>query len=126
MVRNFQGKHREFGNFAKTQGILFAQVVDYLILKIHDIAIFATKCSISSWTVKSMEKHMEFASLLHPRDSDVLYLRRGCHIQNGSDGSGRSDCITRDKQRAISWGMTTTWRFRSCHAYFSFILTTLI
>ena len=23
-----QGKHREFGNFAKTQGILFAQVLD--------------------------------------------------------------------------------------------------
>ena len=29
-----QGKHREFGNFAKTQGIWFAQVVNSLILKI--------------------------------------------------------------------------------------------
>ena len=29
-----QGKHREFGNFAKTQGIWFAQVVHSLILKI--------------------------------------------------------------------------------------------
>ena len=36
-----QGKHREFGNFAKTQGIWFAQVVNSLILKIMDIAIFA-------------------------------------------------------------------------------------
>ena len=27
-----QGKHREFGNFAKTQGIWFAQVVKSLIL----------------------------------------------------------------------------------------------
>ena len=29
-----QGKHREFANFAKTQGIWFAQVVNYLILNI--------------------------------------------------------------------------------------------
>ena len=32
-----QGKHREFGNFAKTQGIWFAQVVNSLILKVKDI-----------------------------------------------------------------------------------------
>ena len=43
-----QGKHREFGNFAKTQGILFAQVVNSLILKVKDIAIFAAKISIFS------------------------------------------------------------------------------
>ena len=36
-----QGKHREFGNFAKTQGIWFAQVVNSLILKVKDIPIFA-------------------------------------------------------------------------------------
>ena len=36
-----QGKHREFGNFAKTQGILFGQVVNFLILKVKDIATFA-------------------------------------------------------------------------------------
>ena len=41
-----QGKHREFGNFAKTQGILFAQVVSSLILKIKDIVLFAPKISI--------------------------------------------------------------------------------
>ena len=41
-----QGKHREFGNFAKTQGILFGQVVNSLILKVKDIAIFAAKISI--------------------------------------------------------------------------------
>ena len=38
-----QGKHREFGNFAKTQGIWFAQVVNSLILKVKDISIFAAK-----------------------------------------------------------------------------------
>ena len=38
-----QGKHREFGNFAKTQGILFAQVVNSLILKVKDILIFGAK-----------------------------------------------------------------------------------
>ena len=50
-----QGKHREFGNFiktrgklrefclntGKTQGILLAQVVNVLILKVKDIAIVA-------------------------------------------------------------------------------------
>ena len=36
-----QGKHREFGNFAKTQGIWFAQVVNSLTLKVKDISIFA-------------------------------------------------------------------------------------
>ena len=44
-----QGKHREFGNFAKTgktQGILFAQVVNSLMPKVKDIAIFATEISI--------------------------------------------------------------------------------
>ena len=34
-----QGKHGEFGNFAKTQGILFAQVVNSLMPKVNDIAI---------------------------------------------------------------------------------------
>ena len=33
------------GNLAKTQGILFAQVVNYLILKVKDIVIFAVKIS---------------------------------------------------------------------------------
>ena len=41
-----QGRHREFGSFAKTQGILFAEVVNSLILKVKNIAIFATKISI--------------------------------------------------------------------------------
>ena len=37
-------KHREFGqNTGKTQGILFAQVVNTLIVKVKDIAIFAAK-----------------------------------------------------------------------------------
>ena len=57
-----QGKHREFGfvfktlgkhrecclNTGKTQGNLFAQVVNVLILKVKDIAIVAAKKSIFS------------------------------------------------------------------------------
>ena len=43
-----QGKDREFGNFAKTQGIWFAQNVNSLILKVKDISIFATKISLPS------------------------------------------------------------------------------
>ena len=41
-----QGKHREFGNLSKTQGILFAQVVNSLILKVKGIVIFVAKISI--------------------------------------------------------------------------------
>ena len=55
-----QGKHKEFGNFVKTQGkhrefylntgktqgILLAQVVNVLILKVKDIGIVAAKKSI--------------------------------------------------------------------------------
>ena len=36
--KSLSGKPREFGNFAKTQGILFAQVVNYLILKVKVLA----------------------------------------------------------------------------------------
>ena len=38
-----QGKHREFGNFAKTQEIVFAQVINFLVLKYLDIVIFVAK-----------------------------------------------------------------------------------
>ena len=40
-----KGKPKEFGNFAKTQGIWFAQVVNSLILKVNDISVFAAKIS---------------------------------------------------------------------------------
>ena len=43
-----QEKHREFGKFAKTKGILYAQIVNSLILKVKDIAIFTAKISILS------------------------------------------------------------------------------
>ena len=46
-----QGKHGEFGNFAETQGIWFAQVVNSLILNVKVISLFAAKISIlgGSW-----------------------------------------------------------------------------
>ena len=40
-----QGKHREFGNIAKTQGIWFSHFVNSLILKVKDILIFPAKIS---------------------------------------------------------------------------------
>ena len=40
-----QGKLGEFGNFAKTQGIWFAEVVNSQILKVKYISIFAAKIS---------------------------------------------------------------------------------
>ena len=44
-----QGKHREFClNTGKTHGILLAQVVNSLILKVKDVLIFAAKISIFS------------------------------------------------------------------------------
>ena len=45
-----RGKHRD-GNFAKTQRILFALVVNFLILNIQDIAIYAAKLSNFSKSV---------------------------------------------------------------------------
>ena len=39
--KSCEGKHMEFGNFAKTQGILCAQVVNSLILKVKNILVFA-------------------------------------------------------------------------------------
>ena len=42
-----RGKHREFDfNTGKTQGILLAQVVNVMIIKVKDIAIVAAKKSI--------------------------------------------------------------------------------
>ena len=38
-----QGKHKEFGNFAKTQEFWFAQVVNSRILKLKDISKFTAK-----------------------------------------------------------------------------------
>ena len=51
-----QGKHREFGNFAKTQGIWFAQIVDSLILKLKDILIFAAKITFIFWNLDKSAK----------------------------------------------------------------------
>ena len=42
-----QGKHKEFGNFAKTQGVLFTQVVHSLILDVQHIAIICVKVSFA-------------------------------------------------------------------------------
>ena len=40
-----QGKHREYRNLAKTQGIWFTQLLNFLILNVKDISIFAVKIS---------------------------------------------------------------------------------
>ena len=46
-IQGILSKYREFcQNTGKTQGILLAQVVNALILKVKDIAIFAAKKSI--------------------------------------------------------------------------------
>ena len=42
-------KYGEFGNFAKTQGIWFAQVVNSQNLKVKDILMFAAKKNNLSW-----------------------------------------------------------------------------
>ena len=44
-----QGKHREFGDFAKTQGILVAQVGNSLILKVKDILAWTFPFISRSW-----------------------------------------------------------------------------
>ena len=42
-VRENTGNFGNFRNFTKTQGILFAQVVTSLVLKVKDTVIFAAK-----------------------------------------------------------------------------------
>ena len=42
---HFVAPVREFGNFAKTQGIWFAQLVNSVIIKVKYISIFAAKAS---------------------------------------------------------------------------------
>ena len=65
-----QGKHRELGNFAKTQEILFAQVVNFLTLLVKDIVIFAQKFTFfskgwlglpSQFCVSNIHKLRQFA-----------------------------------------------------------------
>ena len=51
-------KHREFGNFAKTQGIWCAQVVNSLILKVKDISILAAKISKFPLTLDKSAKSL--------------------------------------------------------------------
>ena len=54
-------KHREFClNTGKTQGILLAQVVNILILKVKDIAIVAAIKSIFSRSWKGLPIHSPF------------------------------------------------------------------
>ena len=62
---SLQGKHRELRNFAKTQGVLFAQVVNSLIIKMEDISIFATKYSIFSKSALLMKllKFLKFGQV---------------------------------------------------------------
>ena len=47
LIHSLSGKTHRILKFVKTQGILFTQVVNSLILKIKDIAIFAVKISMS-------------------------------------------------------------------------------
>ena len=44
----------EFGNFVKTQGIWFTQVVNSLILNVKNISLFAVKISLNYFFAKSV------------------------------------------------------------------------
>ena len=50
-----QGKHRELGHFAKTQGIWFARVGSSVILTVQDVVIFAAKFPVFSKSVLLMK-----------------------------------------------------------------------
>ena len=56
-----QGKHREFGSFVKTQGICLDKVVNALILKVKDIAIFAAK---KTFFYQKLERSVKSVSCL--------------------------------------------------------------
>ena len=51
-----QGKHKECGNFAKTQEIWFAQIVNSLILTVKDISKIAAKSSNSFFKLDKSAK----------------------------------------------------------------------
>ena len=75
------GNNKSNGNFAKTQGILSAQVVNSLILQVKDIVIFATKIVCNSHKLCKLTqgklpvgqgKHREFENTIWV---GALYLR---------------------------------------------------
>ena len=74
-----QGKHREFGNLAKTQGIWFAQVVNFLILKVKDILIFAVKISNFFWSWISLPS----------RQFCVCNSQKSCKLAQGKFAIGQ-------------------------------------
>ena len=55
MASLLSGKTQGIWKFAKIQGILYAQVVNSLILKIQDIGIFAAKFANLSKSVSHMK-----------------------------------------------------------------------
>ena len=69
----------EFGNFAKTQGIWFAQVVNSLILKVKDISIFAAK-------LPNLKK-TNWISL--PSQFCVCYSHKSCKLAQGKFAVGQ-------------------------------------
>ena len=75
---------REFGNFAKTQGILFAQVVNSLIIKVKDIAIFATKIPIfsRSWTGLPRQFCVRNSHKFYTLAQGKFAVRRGKNMEN--------------------------------------------
>ena len=59
---------REFGNYAKTQGIWFAPVVNSLILLVKDISIFAAKnFQTLHWVIVTNHVHWRRENLLLDR-----------------------------------------------------------
>ena len=89
-----QGKHREFGNFAKTQGIWFARVVNSLILTVKDISIFAAKISIFFGSWKSL-----------PSQFCVCNSHKSCKMAQGNFmlGQGKNRENTGNLKMQFEW-----------------------
>ena len=91
-----QGKHREFGNFAKTQGIWFAQVLNYLILKVKDFSMFAAK--ISNFFLSWISRPSQFCVSKNNKSRKLAQgksvVGQGKHREiEKCNLSGYSDCL---------------------------------
>ena len=82
-----QGKHREFGNFALTQGILFPQVVNCMILTVKDIAIFAARISKKKKKIAKLERSAKSVFLYVIVSNYVNWHRENLQLDRENTGN---------------------------------------
>ena len=108
----YQGKHRKFRfffqNAGETQGILFGQVVNFLILDIDNIA----KLVIFSVTF-SLKLNVSAKSVSYTKMTQILEIGRG----KISSQRGKTE---RNLKKEFKWGpRENKYSFKGCLSYIS-------